>query len=98
MATTLTFIQAVQALSMIRALPEGQAPDTDEMEKIVLDHRPATPAEAALILEEVAYNLEAGARSDTRDTAALRRVGRWLDLGQDATLGGAGPAPSAAAA
>ena len=83
MAKTLTFIQAVQALAMIRALPEGEAPDTDEMEKIVLDHRPDTPREAALILEEVAYNLEAGPRSDARDIDALRFVSRWLDLADE---------------
>lgn len=78
MARKIGFDDAVKLLREMRLLPEEEAQDTDYLEKAVLRHTPLNLEEAAVVLEEVAYNLEAGERSDGLDVSALTRVGSWL--------------------
>lgn len=78
MARKITFDDAVKLLREMRRLPEEEFRDTDDLEKIVLRHIPRHWEEAAVILEEVGYNLEAGARGDGLDVRAVNRIGRWL--------------------
>lgn len=78
MARKTGFDEAVKLLRHARSLPEEEAPDTDDLEKIVLRHTPTHWEEAAVILDEVAYNMQAGARCDGLDIAAVNRIGYWL--------------------
>ncbi|WP_292223880.1 hypothetical protein [Brevundimonas sp.] len=78
MARKIGFDQAVKLLGQARLLPEEEAPDTDDLEKIVLRQTPMHWEQAATILDEVAYNMQAGARCDGLDIAAVNRIGFWL--------------------
>lgn len=78
MARKTGFDEAVKLLRQARLLPEEEAPDTDDLEKIVLRHTPTHWEQAADILDEVAYNMQAGARCDGLDVAAVNRIGFWL--------------------
>lgn len=78
MARKIGFDKAVEFIRKTRLLLEEEAQDTDEFEKIVLRHTPRHWEEAAVILEEVAFNLQAGARCDGLDIVAVNRIGYWL--------------------
>ncbi|GAA0210073.1 hypothetical protein QOZ96_003206 [Brevundimonas nasdae] len=78
MARKIGFDKAVEFIRKTRLLLEKEAQDTDEFEKIVLRHTPRHWEEAAVILEEVAFNLQAGARCDGLDIVAVNRIGYWL--------------------
>lgn len=78
MARKIGFDEAVEFIRETRLLPEEEAQDTDEFEKIVLRHTPRHWEEAAVMLEEVAFNLQAGARCDGLDIVAVNRIGYWL--------------------
>lgn len=78
MARKISFDDAVKLLRELRTLPEEEAQDTDDLEKVVLRHTPRHWEESAIILDEVAYNLQAGPRCDGLDIAAVNRIGYWL--------------------
>lgn len=78
MARKIGFNEAVKLLGQARLLPEEEAPDTDDLEKIVLRQTPMHWEQAATILDEVAYNMQAGVRCDGLDIAAVNRIGCWL--------------------
>ena len=76
MKSALKLAEAAQAY---RDLTEDAGFEVMErLERLILDHKPQGAEEAALMLEQVGENLEAGGRSDGRDLAALQRVVAFL--------------------
>lgn len=78
MARKIGFDEAVSLLQEMRSFSEEDSQDTDDLERIVLRHPPSHCEEAAIVLDEVAYNLQAGTRCDGLDISAVNRIGHWL--------------------
>ncbi|MBN9318431.1 MAG: hypothetical protein J0I28_01910 [Caulobacterales bacterium] len=55
----------------------------DRLERIILQHLPASPSEAVCMLDVVIPDLEAGGRSDGLDVKALCSIRAWLDGSAD---------------
>ncbi len=76
MGTKVTFAAASVALQSARDNEDDAI--FEHLERQVLDHMPTTLAEAAIMMELVAENVECGPRSDERDIRALRRISAWF--------------------
>lgn len=67
-------------LSMVdvEGLPADLSTTVDRTECYILRHRPASDAEALMVMEVLTENIRAGARSDGLDLVAARNLQGWL--------------------
>ncbi len=77
MSRILNFSRAVQLWRRTRAEPEALWDDFVRAEAAILEHRPASPAEAGQIVE-VLLDQGGDPRSDGRDRTALQRLHAFL--------------------
>jgi hypothetical protein len=62
----------------------------EQAESHILDQKPKTPAQAAMMLEVLQENLQAGSRSDNRDLGALARLTAFMRRLERTVAEGAG--------
>jgi len=69
-----TFSQATARIAEVRALDDNDFPAVNQLERIILEHRPRTAAEAVAMLDLIIPDLAAGGRCDGRDVVALASI------------------------
>jgi len=67
-----TFSQATARIAETRAFDDFSA--VNQLERIILDHRPRTVGEAVAILDLIIPDISAGGRCDGRDVVALANI------------------------
>jgi len=69
-----TFSQATARIAETRAFDDSDFSAVNQLERIILDHRPRTPGEAVAMLDLIIPDISAGGRCDGRDVVALANI------------------------